>query len=263
MLQIRSAFWRSTLLSGFAFFFVSFAALGLGSYLFHDAFEMRQMLNDVWDHGVEAKDSEVSGEVSSNRFIFDTYKLRVQYTDVTGAKHDVPLEYTSVIQGIHEKEEPVVKYDAAHFERVSVSWLHELSWGPWIWMLLALAFVFGGLWGIYKSITFTKQTIDRTRAVAAEYRPLSAECLSVKQVEVNGRPTPHHEVEFLLTAGANKCTTRITSGQPLHTDKKVLVLVARNDTNWVVPRAGDFYPFEMSAPEIQQITAQFMATSAK
>ncbi len=256
---LAKGFLRSTLV-GCAVLVLSGAGMTLlGGYLFHDSYSTYRMVQDVWSHGIEAQEANVEGKVTSRKFIFDEYKLDVQYRDASGVVHRAAVEMTSIIQGIDDKVEPSVKYDSNDFTRVSVSWLHDLSWGPWLWLLVGLAFVGGGIGLAVVSVRSAVNQLRDASSVAKGFRVVAANLLSMKQQENQGKPLPHFEVTCSLSADAKPITRAVKDGQPLVEGARVLVLVGE-DGRAVVPR-DDFYPLALPEHESQQLRMQFRRLS--
>jgi hypothetical protein len=252
-LRLNTGFVRKTYLGMLACALLGLAmAIGLPIIGFNEA---RGLLaaTALWQTGTEAADAGVEGHETSHNFIFNTYKLDVEYVDQAGQAHNGKLEFSSLFASVDQKSPAIVKYDPQAPDRFALSWMVDMKGS--IWAAVAFLSLIGlavGAAMLFGTLQLSRKlTAARRAAVDAEEG--SVPVVKVVEMRQSGRATGVMKYQYNTTDAAGKTKVRevlfnVKKQQaPLYVDEarsKMFVLRPPAPHLPVVLR-NDFYPFEV------------------
>lgn len=130
-LKLKASFvWKSRL--GGVLGIVAGLALAIGVVWWQSG-EARRLLDEkaLWARGVEARNVEVSGHETTNKFIFHSYKLEVRYRDAAGRQRGGEVEFDTVIGSVENGRKATVRHAPEDPERFVLSWALEVERSRW------------------------------------------------------------------------------------------------------------------------------------
>lgn len=87
---------------------------------------------DAWENGTVAADGGIDGEVTTRQFVFDSYKLVVDWVDPLGQYHQKEQEFETLFGSIDDNEPVEVRYlptDEGH--TIATSWSESVRTSRW------------------------------------------------------------------------------------------------------------------------------------
>jgi hypothetical protein len=249
---------------------VGLALIGIGIAL--SGSEGRRILADdeLWKQGAVAPWAEVSGEETTQKFLWHDYDLDVTYTDLEGGNHTAKTEFETFPIGANTNQAPEVRYDPNVPERVTVSWAIDAS--TWRWASCGSFLLVGILLGplmVWYALISTRAYLD-VRACSLRSEEVLLEVLRVKDAFGTGSP-PQKEYEY---AGHNpwggtlhgKFTSHPKMGGPLFVDAtrtKILALVSPERPQRAVVVHDSLLPFEFTASQQGHIRESMVRSGSR
>ncbi|MCC6807977.1 MAG: hypothetical protein IT381_11180 [Deltaproteobacteria bacterium] len=246
------------------------AGIGIGgAYGVWQWEEAARILADgrVWDDpkAIETG-ADVDGKVTTRKFIFNSYDLKVTFDDENEQVHHDVLEFSTVWSTVDQEQSPVVRYLPGAPDKFALNWATGVSGGRWA--SFALMFGIGVLIFGFGLIGFAYATWNGTRRVAAAAsRGVEVECpiLGVAKQVVNGKESGNllyrYKVPEHLGVPPGFELTEIVNpkkGLPVLLDKdtKLLVIVSTDAPKHPVVLRADLSPLDVEEGLRLQVSEQ-------
>ncbi len=202
----------------------------------------------VWERGVPALEGAYEGEVSSNRFIFNSFKLKVTYVDQSEVPHEGKLEFSTIGRELDDAKAGEIRYDPKDPGAFVLSQALDLAVSRWA----SIAF-FGvmsvGLIGLFGFLAYRVVVdLQHTLECARDGRLVEAQILSMKGADRYGTVTYTYRVKG-DPAESKPRTGTLQRRRPIaigEDGSRVLAVQSRGEPNAVVLLASDGYPFRLS-----------------
>lgn len=207
---------------------VIFAGFGVGLFLWQLGDFSRFLRDrDIWATGATATAVSVKGEahfttpvITLGLVKFYDYDLKVAYSDGKGEARTATLKVESMLVGIDQSAEPVVKFDPASPDRFVLSWAIDL--GLWRWSWLGFKWILILACGTLLVLVLRGATrVLRNARLAAENS--DEVLLEVEKIEpflVNGAHHGQFIVHYLLPGGGAPTSRNVAMHPPLLLEKQ-------------------------------------------
>jgi hypothetical protein len=265
-LRLRSSYVLKYGLGGMLLLLLGAAAAA--GYGWWQLGEVQNLLDEsrIWESGVPALKTSVTGHSRSTRFIFHDHTLNVQYVDAGGVQRFHTLKFDTFGADIDRSHPPVARHLKDDPDRFALSWAVGAAFSRWA-AIIVLGVVGVGLIGgafTILGLRALRQLADARRC-ASFSDELIVRIESVVPKTIKGRHT-HNLFHFTgQTADGRVVTGKVElpkKHEPLFADPDHRTMVALVDPDKlerpVVVRA-DFYPFELASEEQDSIRAAIAA----
>jgi hypothetical protein len=155
----------------------------------------------LWKEGDVTAPADVSGDVTTRKFLFNSYKLKVVFDDEAGRERRQTIELDTLGSTVDQNSEPLVRYRRGDPDHVALNWAVDVSGGRWASFVLMFGmgvFVFGG--GLAAFAVGTLLAAQRVQAAAATGVEVECEIVSATPQVVNGRQTGNLVYEYQVPA---------------------------------------------------------------
>jgi hypothetical protein len=207
---------------------------------------------ELWNRGAPAIDGSYEGEVSTNRFVFSTFRLTVHYTDQNNFDHTGKLEFDSLGGNLDDKTPGEIRYDPDHPDQFVLSKALDMSGTRWA-SVAFFGVVCVGIVALFGWLALrTVKDVRRTMACARDGVAVEVEIVSASVPDRYGTvryayrvaggpttPTVHKSVlqkRAVMRAGGDV--------------KRAMAMQSRTEPAAVVLLAADGHPFELP-PEVR------------
>ena len=258
-LKLKPSFvWKSRL--GGALGILAGLAMAVGVVWWQSG-EVRRLLDEkaLWAQGLAAQDVVVSGEETTNKFIFHTYKLEVGYRDASGRRHRGKAEFDTVIGSVESGRVAEVRHAREDPNRFVLSWALEVERSRWgsVAFFVAAGVGLGALF-LVVGVGALRKLADAGRC-AVRGEEVVARITKVVQQTNHGRHTStayHFEgavADGRLVVGKAELPAK---HQPLVLDPEgatMLVLATPEQPSRPVALRGDCHPYALTGVELATV----------
>jgi hypothetical protein len=209
--------------------------------------------NEVWSHGVVASDGKAEGSEKSHWFIFNEYRLKVDYVDDKGQPHHSNAEFDTFLGSLDSKQDLEIRFDPKAPEHYALSWAINAGWSRWA-SVGFLVLVLSGLSGLLVWVGFMGfRRLGDARACAASSEEIELEVLSVGPVLYNGRDTGSRNYKYRVDSDRSFEQVFRKNQAPLYTDSSQKFMVGLRSSAGERPTVlhEDFYPYALSEEQKQ------------
>ncbi len=261
-LRLQSSFVWKNLLAGTIMLTIGVAAaVGYAWWQYDSVGELVDQTR-VWRAGVPAPQTEVKGEVTTNRFVFRSYDLNVRFVDQKGALHEGKLTFDTLGGEVDQKRDPAVHYLENAPDRFALSWAMDVTTSRWVavvFMAVVGVGLVGGSFG-YIGWLCLRRLADARRCAARSDEVIVRITKVVAQM-VHGRQagtTYHFEGQTVDGRTVAGKAVMQKNQEPLFADaarQTIVALVPPENPKRAVVLRQDFHPFQLTADEQAQARA--------
>ncbi len=224
-----------------------------------------QTLEDsrIWRDGKQAAFGEVSGDVTTNKFVFHKYELKVLYRDDSGRTYRGTTTFDTIFSQVPENAPVQVRYLESDPSQFALSWSMEMRTNRWIeiGLFCAMGLLLLGALCVMIPRTLLRRYFDAMRCLQHSNEVI-VHLAKVVQVTDKGRHinTAYHYVD------TNDMGTKIkgvavfpADREPLfadHQKQTMIALVPHATPQRAVVLRDDLYPFEFPADDVTRIRTE-------
>ena len=244
---------------------VAFALLSLGMMTLMGWYaaselpgEITELLREreTWQHGEVAEDCSYEGEVTTRKFVFHAYTLKVAYTEAGGVAHTGTLEFDTLGTTLDVQTPSELRYDPRHPEIFALGNALDVATARW-----ASVGVMGGasvgIVGLFAFLIHTLiRNVRRTRQCSRDGHLI--------EVAIVGEPTrdQHGNATYRFrapSASVGEKPGSVVFGKnytPLHRGgdaRSALAIQSASDPRAVVLLRSDLFPFQFSSEDRDRI----------
>jgi hypothetical protein len=261
-LRLKASFVWKYQLGGVALLIVGLASAIGYAWWQYDAVKELIDQDRIWQAGVPALGSEVSGRVTTNKFIFHGYDLDVKYLDADRTRHESKLEFDTLGVEVDQAVTPTVRYLKDDSSRFALSWAIEVKISRWFsigFMAIAGIGLIGGSF-TYLGVLALRRLGDARRCASRSDEVL-VRITRITQQIVKGRHTGNEYLYAGQTVDGRAVSGKVifpVKHEPLYVDstkQTMIVLVPQENLKRVVVLRGDFHPLDLTPDEQAKVRA--------
>lgn len=214
----------------------------------------------LWNAGGPELPAQVDGEVTTRKFVLNSYDLNVHYATPDGQVHHRPLKVETFgsMPDDHETTVRLAPDSSDDFALNSAVAASGKRWAAAAFFGIVGIFLLGGAFTA-GAFAASKQW-RRVRHAARHGRPLRCQLVSREQILNQGKPTGSEKLTFRIAAEPARPTHDVsyqlrTKGSDvitLDSGASVLALVAPDAQEGAILLLRDFYPIELGETERKQ-----------
>ena len=267
-LRLQQSFVWKYQLGGVALVMVGLAAAAGYAWWQYDAVKELIDQNRIWQTGVPALRSEVSGRETTNKFVFHGYDLTVKYVDAHRTRHEGKLNFDTLGTEVDQATDPAVRYLESDASRFALSWAVDARISRWFsigFMALVGVGLVGGSF-TYLGVRALRRLGDARRCAHRSDEVLVGITKITQQI-VKGRHTGneyHYAGRSMDGRDISGKAIFPVKHEPLYADNKkqmMIALVPQENLQRVVVLRGDFHPFALTTEEQAKVRAGITARS--